>query len=271
MDDEVLTTVDKPLPDEVQEAPEAKKPEDSPTPEGGEAEEAEEPEAEPGGEDGEKPEEPEDKPKRKPSRTQRKIARLEARLEEALSKLTAPETKAAESEKPPKPEDFADYATFERELTRYEVRQALKEERKADEEARSKSSREQAARTMVEKRDALYEAGAEKFEDFADVFGDDVPVSDAMAHALLESDAGHEVAYYLGNHLDEAARISKMNPIAAARALTFIEAKLKAPVVKKTTDAPDPINTVGVSAKGQLRPEKMDNAEYRAARKAGKI
>lgn len=55
------------------------------------------------------------------------------------------------------------------------------------------------------------EAALSKYEDFVEVAeSPSVPISDAMALVIMNSDDGAEIAYYLGKHPDEAAKIAGM-------------------------------------------------------------
>lgn len=69
------------------------------------------------------------------------------------------------------------------------------------------------------------------------------PVSDAMAEVFAESEEGPAVAFYLANNAGLAEQISKLPPLAAARELGRIEAKLIAArekAAKTVSDAPPP-------------------------------
>ena len=69
------------------------------------------------------------------------------------------------------------------------------------------------------------------------------PVSDAMAEVFAESEEGPAVAYYLANNLNLADSIARMQPLAAARELGRIEAKLiseREKAAKTVSNAPPP-------------------------------
>ena len=66
-----------------------------------------------------------------------------------------------------------------------------------------------------------------------------------MAQTIQASDAGPDVAYYLGANPKEADRISRLQPILQAKEIGKLEAKLAAnPPVKKTSSAPEPFAPV---------------------------
>ena len=86
----------------------------------------------------------------------------------------------------------------------------------------------------------------EKYADFEQVaYNPALPITQAMAETIHESDIGPEIAYYLGSNPTEAKRISQLSPLAQAKELGKIEDRLtKEPPAKKTTTAPPPIAPV---------------------------
>ena len=95
-----------------------------------------------------------------------------------------------------------------------------------------------------------------------------------MAEAMRDSDAGTDIAYFLGKNLAEARRIASLNSAAAqAREIGKLELRLaekSTPVqAKEPSRAPAPIAPVGSGKGGDKGPEQMSMAEYakwRAAR-----
>lgn len=98
-----------------------------------------------------------------------------------------------------------------------------------------------------------------------------VPITDAMAELIKDSEYGPDVAYHLGKNPNEAARLAQMSDKQLAREMGRLEARLTTPrPVPKV--APAPVSPVGGNASGgSLDPNKMSMAEYAAARKSGKI
>ena len=79
----------------------------------------------------------------------------------------------------------------------------------------------------------------------------DIPVSQAMAQAITESDIGPRVALYLANHPEEAESMLNLSPSATLRAIGRIEAKIEAEGSKKQiSGAPKPIKPVSGSGSG---------------------
>lgn len=280
-------------------------------PEASGAEEAEnEPEAEAGAEEAQEAEaeadaEAERKPGQKKGGYQKRIDKLTREKHELAERLAAierrlaePAAKPAETAKPaaeappaekPKPSDYADYEEYldardawKKDADQREAK-AAEATRKAEEAARARST-EQAARVDAWKTQC--EAAEERYDDFKAVaFQESTPISPAMQDAILDSDRGADIAYYLGQHQDEATRIAALSPVAAVRAIGRIEAALepaaapKSPAVKppateqpktKASAAPKPIRPLsGASRQVQKNPDDMTIAEYRAWRDSG--
>jgi len=123
----------------------------------------------------------------------------------------------------------------------------------------------QRAEELVAKRDAARqqsqilesyhereEEARGKYEDFEQVaYNPKLPITDVMAETIRSSDVGPELAYYLGSNPKDAERISRMTPLAQAKEIGKIEAKLAAdPPVKRTTSAPAPISPVTARSTG---------------------
>jgi hypothetical protein len=96
------------------------------------------------------------------------------------------------------------------------------------------------------------EAARDKYDDFEQVaYNPKLPITDVMAETIQSSDIGPELAYYLGTNPKDAERISRMSPLAQAKEIGKIEAKLAAePPVKRTTSAPAPISPVTARSSG---------------------
>ena len=118
----------------------------------------------------------------------------------------------------------------------------------AEREQQEKQRAEQGRRGEVEK---TWHAKVNQFRteapDFDEVIGSaDVQLNETMASALMESDMGPKVAYYLARHPDEAEDMQYMTPQQVYRTIGKIEAKLEnEALVKKQSSAPKPASPVG--------------------------
>lgn len=128
------------------------------------------------------------------------------------------------------------------------------------------------AKTVDSWNQRLAEATAE-MPDFTEVIeSSDVPMSDFMRDAIIDSDLGPKVAYWLANNPDEAKKIASMSPLATVKAIGRIEERLEsqAKAPKKPTGAPAPLKPVGGKASVQKDPGQMSDAEYLEWRKKGR-
>ena len=109
---------------------------------------------------------------------------------------------------------------------------------------------------------------------FDDVFNNGVPVTPAMSEAMADSEHTAEIAYYLGENIEEAERIAKLPPYRAVMEIGKIEAKVtekpETPPKKIKRSPSAPINPVGGSDTTQKNLRRMSNEEYRKARNHGR-
>ena len=137
-----------------------------------------------------------------------------------------------------------------------------------------KTQREEGQKALQATYSEKLEEARDKYEDFDDVaFADDVHITDTMASAIMESDLGPDVQYFLGNHPKEASRIARLSPVGQVREIGKLEAKLSAPPPRKTTSAPPPVKPV--TGKGaaptKVDPDKLDIKEWMKLERAGKL
>lgn len=169
-------------------------------------------------------------------------------------------------------------ATF---TARKEVAATLAEENERTHQA-AVTEGQRIAREAYQKR---METTKEKYADFDEVANSpDVKVSMPVAHAIIQSDSGPEIQYYLGKHPEEAERLSQMtltqfNPQTrtmetvpdVARQLVelgLIVGKISTPVPKPSiSNAPKPLKPL---KGGDVAPIKdmsdMSMDEYKRAR-----
>jgi hypothetical protein len=124
-------------------------------------------------------------------------------------------------------------------------------ERKAEELLARREQARQQSETLEAYHDREEEART-KYDDFEQVaYNSKLPITDAMAQTIQASEVGPDMAYYLGSNPKEADRISRLTPLAQAKELGKIEAKLADnPPVKKTSSAPAPIAPVTARSSG---------------------
>lgn len=115
------------------------------------------------------------------------------------------------------------------------------------------------------------EKAKERYADFDVVVGNPaLPINEGMAEFIADSDAGPDLAYYLGKNPFKAAEIASLSPIKAARELTKLEAELAAKPKPRSSNAPAPIVPIGGASGGSKSPAEMSDAEYAKWRKSAR-
>lgn len=241
-----------------------------------------------GDEPGAKSEESEsDKPKKKSGSQRRKeraeraeaeVTRLQQLMEQmALKGAGESKTEPAKPtlvEGKPNPDSFETHSEYVEALTDWKIEQ--KEKARVFEQNKNalKTEHEKALQTYDERVKSF----SEKNADFSDVMAevDDIQVSPIVQEIIVTSENGPALAYELAKNRAELERICKLTPIAAARELGKLEAKVastsdeKKPEPKKITKAPTPIAPVG--SKGGHVEKRLDDPslsqrEYEAIRR----
>jgi hypothetical protein len=112
---------------------------------------------------------------------------------------------------------------------------------------------------------ARLQAATAEMPDFEDVVATaDVPMSRAMEQAILESEIGPKMAYWLAQHPQEAVNISRLPPSKAFTQLGRIEERLLAgkTVTPKLTSAPPPVQPVSTRSSVSKNPDDMSTEQW---------
>ncbi|HYE41512.1 MAG TPA: hypothetical protein VEB23_16350 [Ramlibacter sp.] len=184
------------------------------------------------------------------------VAREKAKAErkafrEALNKVTS------QPKPEPKREAFADDEAFSKAQLEHLAEQRA-EQKLREREAQKEAERRQEA--FIEKA----EKAAERYPDFQTVVSNpNLPINEAMAEYIAESDLGADLAYHLGKHPMQAAQIAQLSPVKAARELARLEAELASKPKATPSRAPDPITPVGSrgAARSSSLPSDDDDIE----------
>jgi hypothetical protein len=235
-----------------------------------------------------------DKPKKKGG-FQRRIDKLNARANAEKQRADALEARLAEIERSkeskrnpetsnsaaadgkPNPDHFDTHAEYIEALTDWKVEQKQVELDRKREQSKLQIEQEKAHKAHAERVKSFME----KTEDFEEVLeaADAVAISNEVYQALQEvvvsSEHGPELMYELAKDKAEYERIAKLSPIAAAREIGKIEAKIvarasseKKPEPKKLTNAPKPIGPVGSGKSAVAKaPDEMSFSEYEKYRR----
>jgi hypothetical protein len=148
--------------------------------------------------------------------------------EQAMRQAPAP-VKATEPEPVSTAKTLADFEFDEAKYQSYLFTEAEKRAvAAAERRIREQQDQEKAGRrkSEFERRESDY---SKSVEDYIEVTRNPaVPINSDMAQVIAESDDGPALAYYLGKNVEIAERISQLSPLAAAREMGRIEAKLAA-------------------------------------------
>lgn len=157
-------------------------------------------------------------------------------------------------------------AAMQRELAQ-RVSAAVREQLLSDQQHTAETRAAQARDQVWSERVSAFREKATDFEQVA--FNQNLPLSEAMAEMIKESDFGPEIAYWLGKNPKDSARIAALPPTRAAVEIGRLEARFMQPAAPRFTQAPAPVKTV---SSGNAAPVKslqdMSFAEYEAARMA---
>lgn len=206
-------------------------------------------------------------PRKKSGGFQKRIDRLTKTVYELQAQLEAakgPKPQATD-EKEPKRDDFEDLETYQRALAEHTAKKVFREHSREQEESRKQAQAREANAKRQSSWESHSERAAEKYDDGEDVishFASEVQLSGYALDAILESEIGHELMYYLGKHDNEVARLAKLSPSRQASEIGKLEARLsEAP--KKTSSAPAPIEPVtGKGAAETGLSENLSTAEW---------
>jgi hypothetical protein len=200
-----------------------------------------------------------------------RAAAAEARLAELQGSRPAQEDAKPVIAGEPKLDDFDTFEQYTRALARWEARQLIESERKAEAD-RTEKKRVESTIQNWNQRVAEFSS---KYEDYGDLVDSLPPLPNVLQRAVIESEAGPELAYHLAkpeNHEQLERLISASDDaMKMARIIGRIEAQLvKPPEPKKeasVSKAPDPIKPVGgKSLAAEKSPDEMTYQEFKSWR-----
>lgn len=233
------------------------------------------------------------KPKRSP---QERIQELANKRREAEEKAEAAEQKARDLEArlqalsaQAKPLEAGDkplrsqYATedeYIEALTDWKTKEAIAKREREEAQARTEAAEAELAAQWTRRQEKVMKT----LPDYTDVIGgSEVAIPSHVHRAILESDQGPQIAYYLALHPAEAKRIASMGAIQAIKRIAALERDLAeienddAPALKdkeepakpQRSKAPEPIEPVK-SVPSSTGGSANSYEEYKRRRQAGK-
>ena len=220
------------------------------------ADDADEPKAEDKGED----DQPDDQPKRKPGSAKWRERAQE--LERELASYRQREAPAGDEKllakavedrigAPPKRDDYESFLDYDVARMAYEV-----DKRQVSREVKAEAQRAQNAEQnrFAELVESFQEAEAEartKIPDYDEVMkrASSIETRPHLDHLVIESDKGPLLKHYLAQRPDAVDRLNRMSPVAAAKEIGRLEARLSYPAPKTATKASPPVSAPSGGAK----------------------
>lgn len=211
------------------------------------------------------------------SQRRRRLRReKEQEVARKVSALEAENTRLRDRQKSRGDRPDPDYYTSESE---YAADLAVWKSRDADVQAETENLRTRYDEVDGEDAGAFQAAtadlnaeGAEKYKDYNEVVtrpreNGGPAITVVMAEALLESDMGADIAYYLGKNVKESEKISALSPVAQAKAIWKLESKVAKSTMPAQSQAPAPVKPVRGGSSAPTKPvSEMSMSEYAAYR-----
>lgn len=206
---------------------------------------------------------------------------LEARLKELEAKVNPPAQQPDdELGEEPKPEQFSDMYEYAKALAEYTADRRLIERDKEEKARKAAAEQEVKFKAWADR----VNAAKNELPDFDDmVQSSDVRVSDPVRDAIIESEHGPKILYYLAENAEFAKKLGDMSVVSAVREIGKIEARFEKgeakPDVKTVvgkSKAPAPITPLrgaiskvdaGVDADGNFHGTYQQWKEARQARR----
>jgi hypothetical protein len=206
---------------------------------------------------------------------------VEAKLRDLEAKASP--QKSDEPDPKPNPAQFNDALEYAEALAEWTTDRRMRERDQA-ELARKAQEEQSRMRQEFQKRLDVAKQGMPDYEEM--IASSDVSVSQPVTDAIIESDVGPQVLYYLAENPDFTRALAEKSITAQLRAIGRLEAKfekseaakpsVKEPVAKRS-NAPAPINPLRAASNASDITLDADRAfhgtyqQWKSARSAGKI
>ncbi len=214
--------------------------------------------------------------------TQRELDNARREVEDLKRSSQPAAHPAAATDEAPKEADFTDYVEYLKANARHEARTEARAVARADREQAAQERAQNQVAERVQQRQAQFAVGVEQIAatvpDFREV-ANSAYTSPEVIQALLASDKGPALTYYLGLNPDVADRIvsaSRGDPVKAAYEIARLESKADATLQSRTRSSA-PRQASPLSPSGSVRddaPSATDTMQeyarkYYAAKRKG--
>lgn len=191
--------------------------------------------------------------------------RLDKALEliERLSGKPANEARAEVRQDDPRParDQFDDPDHYVEALSEWSGRRAVQAYQIEQQQANQRTTQEQKFEKVLTEWEKGKTKAVEKYPDWQEVTtNQDVQIAPHVGLAILNNPHGHDIAYYLGQNPQEAARISALDaPFVAAMEVGALGYKLSSQAAQ-VSKAPAPVKPIGTRNSAEsLSPEEDPN------------
>ena len=164
----------------------------------------------------------------------------------------------------PKPDDYDDYNEYVDAVTDWKI-----QDRETKAILKAQESRQQSEfQQKQESFNVAIAASKAKHADYDDIMesAKSIPCPQSMRAAIMDSQDGGEILYYLAKNPAEASRISQLSVLSQAREIGRIEHRLATPVKppepRRITNTGEPIKTVSGAGVTEKDPGKMSMEDY---------
>jgi hypothetical protein len=202
-----------------------------------------------------------------------KAAKAEADLSEALKALNRQAPKAEAHERKPQRDAYDDPEAYDEALIQWAEKEAAGKAEAKVKADQAKSEAQAAVQKTVEMWNERKDAFAKDHPDFEEVAeSEDTPISRPMGVYLMEAEDGPQLAYWLGQNREEAARIAKLSPVKAVAELGRIAERLANPTPKaQPKPKPEPIKPVGGRSSATPKDPSEESMEEYGARRLAEL
>lgn len=214
--------------------------------------------------EGEEPEDKADGLSKNQRRNQRRREYIEQLQRERDDAVAEAERLKAAQDLPPQENMYSDYEDYRVAKILHDQRQQMRasEEQQASQRIQSLDQQRQ-REVQAGWQEQIVEARTRHTDFDAVALNNNLPVSQAMAEVISQSDVGADVLYHLGSNPTKAYELAQMhNPVQVAREVGRLEALVARPKPKTETHAPQPIQPVRGKAPASKDPTKMSMTEY---------
>src|SRR5690242_13163389 len=212
-----------------------------------------------------------DKLTREKYQLEARLAEYERQRHEQGAKVQATQRDSgASTSGKPRLDQFQSYDDYVEALTDWKFQQRQEQ---AQAEAIQRQQQEAAQRQQEEFKSRFdsyrerVEQAADRYEDWDEVTNKNVVVPESASIAIIESENGPDITYYLGKHpevVDELHELSPAQQIARVAVIGYEIAHPNGSASKRVqTKAPAPVQPVGGSAKGTTMPPEPSYKDYR--------